>query len=202
MINKLFSYTKPIASYGLLDVVDWFVNHPEHNFNFIVDSESDYYSISLQERMEYYEGVNIIGIVMNPWARMKYCFDGLNLKKIKGIPSAADGILNTESFEGFILTYPANTKLSDSHWCNFGTNQIEWLTYIDQEGNKKEVNFLLRAETLETDFDKIKIFLDNDKSPFVPTSIYPEYKSQYSQQMKTKVEEIFHQDIEYFKYIF
>jgi hypothetical protein len=80
----------------------------------------------------------------------------------------------------------------------------EFIEYKDLDGKKYEVDFLLRAENLENDFEQIFDYL-NCKKPLPDTSIYQnhtQYRKHYTDKGAECVYKVYERDIIKYNYEF
>lgn len=202
MINdELYSYSHAVANYGIHGIKDWFQKHPSYRFKFIIDADADEDKISLQERKQYYWSVKMFGVVMNPWARMVFFQEAIK-NSTHILPEELLAKFKYENLEEFIMSFPANQHPRSTDWYVAGTNQIEWFTYTNEEGNLIDIDFLIRAENFEEDILKASASLISpikiEKKEAYPVN----YQSLYNKEMKDAVESIFYKDVEYYKYKF
>jgi hypothetical protein len=194
---SFFSYIKPPGSYiGILEISRWFEKSIHSRYRLIIDNELDELYAGLNERDEFYPGIKTFAVVINPWARIKLVYDDLHRIEHE-LSGHAQG-----TFTEFVNVLPTLSR--DTIWYNryhMLSPQSSWLEYTQPDGSIKTVDYLFKAETLDTDFKVIQEYFENN-NPLTWFNIIPKYKSHYTARTKKIVYDIFKEDIEKFGYKF
>lgn len=180
---------------GWLTISKWIEGKNVPNFRFIHDEESDSNFLSLKEKLEIYPGIKTFSMVINPWARALLCYDSLSK-----IDTPFLKYFDFTNFESFVLSWP-DTQF-ENYWFKLSTPQIDWLEFTDDTGQLHTVDYIFRFENIDEEFNSFKSYFRQEDSSLVILDQYPDYKNVFSSEMKTKIESMFHKDIERFGYKF
>lgn len=180
---------------GWLTISKWFEGKNVPKFRFIYDEESDSNFLSLKEKLEIYPGIKTFSMVINPWARALLCYD-----KLSNVDTPFLKYFDFTNFESFVLSWP-DTQF-ENFWFKLSTPQIDWLEFTDDNGQLHTVDYIFRFENLEEEFSSFKSYFRQEDSSLIILDQYPDYKNLFSSEMKTKIESMFHKDIERFGYKF
>lgn len=180
MIINVNSYKQ----FGITDVYNWIEYIADVQRYFIRDWELENQYASVSQIHEIYPNIKTYNIVMNPWARAKYIFD----------TNITPEYFDMSSFENFIMNWEY-VQLPMS-WRGTTTPQVHYI--FDETYN---LDYILRAETLATDFISIQTAINNF-TPFCVYEKYPNYREHYTTEMKQKISDLFKDDIELLSYTF
>lgn len=179
---------------------EWFSNTLSARFRFIDDPELLSTASNLKNVLDVYPGVKTIAIVSNPWARLKYAWNCISETKETDPNDPLSAAVSATTFEEFINNLESYT-IENFQWYKTTTPQIDWLKYVDENNVEHKVDYILRQEHLEEDFQIIKdYFLTNN--PILGLEPSVEYKDDYTDDMKNKVASLFAADIAEFGYTF
>jgi hypothetical protein len=180
------------------DVFKWVEEDANAKFRFIRDFEIEQGRLPLREVEEIYPGVKTIGIVVNPWARAAWSY-AMSIDPPEGYPGVEqiqkqfEG-LDFSSFDTYISSILHCTSISNKYHPT--VTQSSWLTH-----GEKNVDFLLRAETVNQDFKQIQDYFCTDRSLGVEDFNF-DYRPYYSEISKGIIEQIFIEDINRYGYTF
>ncbi len=184
---------------GWYTLEKWIRSFHIPQFRIILDYEADADALSLKDKLELYPGIKTFANVSNPWARALNSYSLLYEDKIENGETYFSQHFDLTSFESFILSWK-DVKLED-RWYTLSTPQVDWIEYVDENGETRTVDYILRAENLDEDFKPLQKYFDIEEG-LIHIETYPDYQSQYSTEMKIKIESMFHRDIERFGYKF
>jgi hypothetical protein len=142
-----------------------------------------------------YPGIKTIGIVVNPWVRMRYAY--LELCKMKAASNKVYtdlNILELDSFEDFIKSL-IKMKPVDNFWFTLATPMCDWF-----EANGHKADFILKDTNLVNDFKEIQDYFCSDIILTIAKA--PAYRKSYTKETRSIVAEVFKKDIEQFDYKF
>jgi len=198
--DSFFTLVLPPFSFYGFSVKKWFNNSDTAKFRYIKDIEIEREFWNLQQIHDMYPGVKTITITVNPWARMRYAYLELVNMKNSGNDSYLDlNILKLDNFEDFISSLIEMEPVAP-YWFTFATPTSEWIEY--QNNDKIEtVDFILKAENLETDFKCIQDYFCSNV-PCIILEKLPNYKKFYNKKTKAIVATVFKEDIKRFGYKF
>jgi hypothetical protein len=180
------------------DVFKWVEEDANAKFRFIRDFEIEQGRLPLREVEEIYPGVKTIGIVVNPWARAAWSY-AMSIDPPEGYPGVEqiqkqfEG-LDFSSFDSYINSILTCKSITNKHHPT--VTQSSWLTH-----ESRNVDFLLRAETVNQDFKQIQDYFCTDRPLGVEDFTF-DYNPYYSNTSKQIIEEIFNEDIERYGYVF
>jgi len=131
-----------------------------------------------------------VAVVRNPWARLVSGYESL---KINPCLFYANKQLQIPTWEEFLASLD---NFKTFRWYEITANQVSWIP--------QGVDFLLKTETLEIDFQPIKAMYGkpNHSLSIVQSSNHIDYKSYYNDFTKRFVATKFENDIDTFKYTF
>lgn len=184
---------------GWYTVENWIRSYHIPQFRVILDQEADADALNLKDKLELYPGIKTFANVVNPWARALSSYNLLHQDKVENGESYFSQHFDLTSFESFVLSWK-DLKLGD-RWYTLSTPQVDWIEYLDESGELKTVDYILRMENLDEDFKPLQNYFQVEEG-LVHIEPYPDYQSQYSTEMKNKIESMFHRDIERFEYKF
>ena len=183
---------------GFWNIYRWVEKDDNAKFRFIRDLEIEQDRLTMKEIDDIYPEVKIIGIVTNPWARVAYSYEmsinpPYNFPNVEEINKQFSGI-NFTTFDTYVdsiltcnsLTNKPHPSLPQSHWLEHGN---------------KQVDYLLRAESINEDFKAIQNYFCTDR-PLNIENFKFDYQSYYSDKSKAVVGTIFADDIAKFCYEF
>jgi hypothetical protein len=131
-------------------------------------------------------------VVRNPWARIVSLYFYLKQYGFYWEDNQISSVEEFPTWEEFVdrrLDYEVNS------WNTITTNQCKWIP----DG----VDYLFKAETLNTDFKTIQELLNSQVPlPHINTSEHNDYRSYYTEAQKIKIGQLFEQDIDLYKYTF
>jgi hypothetical protein len=209
--NSLFQGIKiPITYRYIKEIEIWFDGFPpakNRYIHFVDDVNSDdssglYALTTAKTNIDHRKALNpnykYIGVVMNPWARMVLMFETLkNFTAQQKLSFPSFDQINLSNLEAFISQISLLPK-DDSWpvWWWFTTNQSDWLI------GTHTTDYILKAETLESDFAPFKNYFQNEQPVLPVDSLYavPEYHSRYTENSATIVETLYQKDIKNFGY--
>jgi hypothetical protein len=197
--DSFFIGIYPPFVYHGLSIKNWFINSGIAKFRFIrdVDVENEFYN--LEQIADLYPGIKTVGVVLNPWARMRQAFINFNELKAAGNTKYALNVelldkVELDDFDKFIgqlSKFPQDEKL----WFNMTTPLMSWLSH-----DLGQADYILRGEHLEEDFKPIQEYFCTEFPLVLKPAI--EYKEFYTTTSKNTVAKLFEQDIDQFKYTF
>ena len=187
----------PFADMNYLPILNWFETTHQAKFRLIKDDEVHDQQMNLQTLEGLYPGVKTFSIVMNPWALCVLAYRTLWTKE-QSQPGVYTSDVDISSFDNFIK---GMTQLdTNGLWYSGVPNQIDWITYQLPDGSTKEVDYILRQETLAEDFVAIQNFFEAE--PLAQVHPVPDYKDRYTEETKAIVAQVFARDIARFGYTF
>jgi tetratricopeptide (TPR) repeat protein len=147
------------------------------------------------------------GIIRNPWDRAVSAYHHARMPESfwhdqRLIPHPDYRILADKSFEeclSILCRQPG--RLSHASWLD----QSQWIVDAKSPNKTVMVETVLRYETLADDFAKLcdRLSIDCDALPTLNTSgRSQDYRSQYNEQTKAMVEQLYAEDIRMFGYTF
>lgn len=188
----------PFTFYGTA-VKFWLLNSENGKYRFIRDWEIENEFWNAQQVSEMYPGTKLIGIAVNPWARIHYAYTQLCLMK-EQLSSPIDlSLLPLDTFDDFVKNI-SNIPPQENFWFSFKTPMFRWFEY-EENGETKTVEFLFKDETLEQDFKRIQDYFHSD----VPLNLEQKlsnYQQYYTDETRKIIEDIFKEDIDKFGYTF
>ena len=184
---------------GWYTLEKWIRSHHIPQFRIILDQEADSDALNLKDKLELYPGIKTFANIVNPWARALYSYNLLHEDNVQNGESFFSQHFDLSSFEAFVLSW-SDVKLED-RWYSLSTPQADWIEYIDENGDLKTVDYLLRFEHLDQDFKVLQDYFQVDEG-LIHIETCPDYRSQYSTEMKNKIEMMFYKDVERFGYKF
>lgn len=195
--SAFFSYVVPIGSIDMYCIFDWMRTVNQARFRFIKDSDIETKKLTLKQVDELYPGVKTIAIVSNPWARMRMLYLGFTDQAHReDLAKIVNNLgLKLDSFESFVLNLQLVKSTADIPFTP-ATPQCYWTEY-----DGKQVDYILKSETLVEDFKVIQDYFCTDFPIHVRGSM-PEYREHYTEEMKQAVAALFKDDIEKFGYSF
>lgn len=187
----------------------WLINHQISPRRLIQDYEIEDSRLSLKEVHKIYPEIATIGIVMNPWARFILKFKNILAADNDTLPELAREFKIT--FETGKVTNIVNKCVKDinangSKTGYYGyhalTPQMEWLSYMSSTGYQ-QANYIIRGEYVHNDMSPLTdYFCLSNATPFNFDIAETEYRSYYSDETKNLIAELYHIDINTFKYNF
>ena len=187
----------PFADMNYVTILNWFETTHQAKFRLINDNEVHDQQMNLQALEGLYPGVKTFSIIMNPWALCFRAFRTLWMKE-QTEPGVHTSDVDISSFENFIK---GMTQLNDNGlWYSGVPNQIDWLSYQLPDGSTKEVDYILRQESLAEDFAAIQEFFEAE--PLANIHPLPDYKDRYTEETKQIVAQVFARDIARFGFTF
>lgn len=180
------------------DIYSWVEKSDIAKFRFIRDLEIEQDRLTLKEVSDIYPGVKTIGIVTNPWARAYYAYNSA-INPAPGFPGVEQILtqfknINFDSFESYL--YSLKNCEAPSNKQHPTTPQLHWLKY-----NNTMVDYVLKAEQINEDFEIIKEYFQTSES-LETGNFYIDYRDHYTDDLKSLVADICHEDIETFGYEF
>jgi hypothetical protein len=181
-------------------IFKWIEQSSQAKFRFIRDHEIEADYLNLHQIDDIYPGIKTIAIVTNPWLRVVRAYKTIqDLKtETRKIPATVFDF-NTDSFEDFICNIK-NVPATDKYWFTPTTPQKQWLEYNTENG-VRTVDYILKSETIDTDFKIIQDYFCTDV-PLTNTEKIPTYRKFYTKKTRDIIADIFAEDIEYFNYKF
>jgi hypothetical protein len=186
----------PFVYHGLA-IKNWFIHHDIAKFRFIRDFEVEKEFYNLEQILDVYPGIKTVGVVLNPWARMRQAFVNFNELKTAGNTKYALNVellnkIELDNFDKFIhqlAEFPHDEKL----WFDMTTPLMSWLSH-----GANHADYILRGEYLEEDFRPIQEYFCLNFPLVLKPNI--EYKDFYKTKTKKIVDKLFEQDIDHFGY--
>lgn len=165
----------------------WMINHP-----------------SLRMVREKIPTGKTFSVIRNPWMRVWSLY-----RKIlrEGYWLDWNGVANNElkPFNEWLEDYADPTwNFQFPRWFDRWTQMSEFVEYRDLDGKLYTVDFLLRAETLEQDFEQVRDYL-NCYIPLPDTSMHQEttdYRQHYTDKGAECVYKVYARDIVKYNYSF
>jgi hypothetical protein len=188
----------PFIFYGW-SIKSWLLDNPWGKYRYIRDYEIEQEFWSASQIQDLYPGVKLIGVVINPWARMYYAYTQLCLMKEEGNAPIDLSEFNLDSFENFIQdVYTKNYK--SPYWFSLTTPMSKWFEY-EVDGETKTIDYLIRDFAIEDDFKAVQNYFESDMPLDIEDGIH-DYHSHYTDTTKEIVSVIFKEDIDKFGYTF
>lgn len=194
--NRFFTCLNVPASGVNRDAINqWFSSLSVARFRFINDPEILDDNSDLKTVLDVYPGVKTIAIVANPWSRVRYAWQCVTELKNTQPTSELAQLFPEQTFEDFVKSLPNHT----SH--RLLQPQINFIKYTDSNGVEHTADYILHQETLNEDFSVIRDYFMDDVQLFGIEN-FPEYKNEYTEEMKNIVATLFSADIAEFGYEF
>jgi hypothetical protein len=152
-----------------------------------------------------YEKNFTITSVRNPWDRAfsLYCFLGKAFEPKNSISPEMKMWVDyyyevTKSdwnFNNFLASL-SNLKVHPEWWFTLSTPQAAWV--------REPIDYVIKYETLETDFKKIREIFNNDNKVIPTLKMYdhPYYKDHYNSIGIKLIGKLFQEDIDCYKYTY
>lgn len=189
----------PFTYYGTA-VKFWLLDNPWGKYRYIRDYEAEQEFWSAEQIQDLYPGSKLIGIAVNPWARMHYAYTQLCAMKDQRSSSIDLSQLVLDDFDSFVKNlYDKN--YSGVFWFSLTTPMYKWFEYTDGDGELKTVDYLLKDITLEQDFKAIQDYFRSD-TPLPIEKTISNYQQYYTDETKNIISDIFAEDISKFGYDF
>lgn len=198
--NSFFTNIHIPGQFGYFTLLRWIETKHIPCFRIIHDEEADQDYLSLEQKLKLYPDIKTFSTVMNPWARAALCYEVLDNFRQQGLDNAFLKYFDFTDFESFVLSWPE--AQFENTWFTLSTPQLAWLQFTDQDGNIKTVDYLMKAETLDHDFQRLQQYFRLEGQNLDHIEIYPDYQDLYSTQMRQHIEKLFYVDIEHFEYKF
>jgi hypothetical protein len=200
--QSFFTYVKiPSSSYiGLEPVKIWFRESSVARYRLIDDKELANEYANLKTVDEYYPGIIVFTVVINPWARAVVSYKNFRDKLLENNDTLYD--VELQSFESY-LTGAKNLlgKEKTKNWYNFGTQQKEWIEYKKENNELRTIDIILKLENLENDFKVFQdYFMIDAPLKFELDSDIVNYRDFYNKNTKKIIQNVFAEDIAYFQY--
>lgn len=179
---------------GIGEIRYWFqmLGGNVSKYRLIVDEDLDEDRLDLKRREEFYPGTKVIGVVMNPWARIRLGYTDLQKS---GDPR---GNVN---FTDFVKSFPSLKEVKFNHWWHPLDQQMRWLEYEQDDGNMRIADHIFHVEKLDEEFQIIQDYFDCYE-PIKWWTPLPEYKEFYNDETKAIVADLFAEDIKRLGYTF
>jgi hypothetical protein len=161
------------------DETPWMINHP-----------------SLQMVREHISTGKTLSVVRNPWQRV-YSFYRKISTEGYWLDWNGKTLLDLKPINEWVADYcNPNIPFEFPRWFNRFTNQIDFVHVNDEH-----VDYICRAEQLETDFKQIKEYL-NCNIPLPDLSGYDhwEFKQYFNDTSIQSIAKVHERDIDFFKY--
>lgn len=184
----------PGGTTGRYELTDWFSTSNRSKYRWIVDQEINIKAPAIDKLIEDYPGVKFLMLASNPyrraWNAYKSVLEAMEDPKFKALLTT----IPHDTFESFILGLSRNElPLNWPFWWNLKTPQCHWA-----ERNGKKVDYVIREECINDDMAEIReYFLRED---LIDLTLDDAYLDQYTNEMKSQVEELFDEDFRYFDY--
>ena len=176
-------------------ISQWFSSLSVARFRFINDPEILDNNADLKAVLDLYPGVKTIAIVANPWSRIRYAWQCINDARDIQETTELTQMFTQETFEEFVKALPNHS----SH--RLLQPQVNFIKYTDDTGIHS-ADYILHQENLDQDFTVIKEYFWHTESPLFGIEEFPEYKEEYTEEMKNIVATLFSADIAEFGYEF
>ncbi len=184
-------------------IVSWFFKNPSSRYRLIIDDEVYDNYMNLKHIHEVYPEIKTIAVVCNPWDRLyqgyEYMLEHLNNEDThdwldefdckNGFDKYVESLFEIENYKNI------------SYWWLPTTQQYEWLEYVDDLGQTKKVDYVLKAEEMSTYFKPLQAFFESDVA-FTYDYKNTDYRPHYSDYSKEMVYRHFKDDIEKYNYEF
>jgi hypothetical protein len=163
-----------------------------------IEQEHNTYWDYLRADDERFENYYKFCVVRNPWDRLfsayKYLQKGGNQNSDKYLCAQFNSQCN--SFENFVLSWLTKDKVY-----NITVLTPQFMYFYDYHNEKIKVDYILRYESLSNDFKELQKTLNVEgELPWVNKSGKCNYKDYYTEDMISKVRELYSYDIELLKY--
>jgi hypothetical protein len=177
-MKKIISdWLKP--NFNLNDTDEWMINHP-----------------SLQMIREHIPAGKTLSVVRNPWQRV-YSFYRKISTEGYWLDWNGKTLLDLKPINEWVADYcNPDVPFEFPRWFNKTTNQIDFLNY-----NGNWVDFIIKAEELETGFDPVKKYLGcNRPLPNLTGYDHWEFKKYFTDESIKHIARVHERDIDFFKY--
>lgn len=182
----------PFTFYGT-PIKYWMLDNEHAKYRLIRDWEVEQEFWNATQTREVYPdpAIKLIGIAVNPWARIHYAYTQLCLMKEQRSSPVDLSLLPLNSFDSFVKSIP-NIPPQGNHWFSFNTPMSRWFETVD---------FLFKDETLDQDFKFIQDYFQSNEPLKIEGNI-SNYHEHYTTETRKIVEDIFLEDITKFGYNF
>lgn len=208
--NSFFTVVVPkMCVYYAWPVYRWLFKSEPARFRLIQDKEIEEKRLGIKEVDEIYPGIKIIGVVMNPYARVIY-----KLHKILEEEHGELGIVDQNIKEMFDTgKVPPMLNQLVSEIAETGTtslnvssamlkSQLSWLSYQSPDGYH-QADYIIRGEHGEEDIkplvDYFRLEYDTPFSMGIPSV---EYRQYYTDEIHNLISKLYETDIKTLGYEF
>jgi hypothetical protein len=184
MKHIISDWLKP--NFRVNDTDSWMIDHP-----------------NLQMVREHIPTGKTMTVVRNPWMRVWSLYRKIS-KEGYWLDWNDQKLIDLKPFDDWLEDYAnPNIPFIWPRWFNRFTNMIDFLNYSDNHGDVQWVDFILKAENLETDFKQVQDYLEC-KNPLPDISHFDNsaYKKHYSSKGIEYVYKVYKRDIDFFNYQF
>ena len=176
-----------VLNYNVVSHVDWMINHP-----------------NLRMVNEHYPNAKTFSVIRNPWMRVWSLYRKISREGYWLDWNGLEGS-KLKSFNEWLEDYcDPLYEFEFPRWFSRWTQMSEFVEYKDLNGKLYTVDFLLKAETLEKDFEPLREYL-NFKGPLPDISMHKEtteYRKEYTDRGAELIAKLHARDIAKYKYDF
>ncbi len=167
------------VNFDVNDKDPWMIDHP-----------------SLQMVREHIPTGKTMTVVRNPWQRVYSLYRKVSTEGY-WLDWNGQTLLDLKPINEWVADYcDPDVPFTFPRWFNKATNQIDFINY---EGNW--VDFICKAETLETDFQQIKDYLGcNVPLPDINGYDHWEFKKYFNDNSIKAIKKVHERDVDFFGY--
>ena len=208
--NSFFTVVVPqMCTYYAWPFYKWLNRKEQARFRMIQDTEIEAGRFGIQEVDDIYPGIKVVGIVMNPYARIIYKFNKI-LEDDQNTLSVTDRVIrNTfESRKVDPLFKKTVLELDETGYTSLVAPsaallpQLHWLSYTGSNGYR-QADYIIRGEHASEDIKPITDYFCLDNVDSFDLEIPEiEYRSFYTDEIKDLVSKLYEIDIKTFGYKF
>jgi hypothetical protein len=184
----------PGGATGRFELMDWFSISSRSRYRIIVDQEINITAPSVDALSHDYPGVRFMVLVSNPyrraWTAYNSVLEAVEDPKFKALFNQ----IPHRTFEEFVLGLGKPMPKQWPFWWDLCTSQRQWA-----ERNDVKVDYVLREEHLSQDMLPIREYFMRQQD-VIEMNLDNNFMNEYTNEMKSKIEQLFDQDFTYFNY--
>lgn len=166
----------PGNNYHSRDVDKYLRENVKTRFHYILDRELSGNESNLSLIKTLYPNIKVLTVVVNPWTRFYRSFNSLNIKI---------------EMNAFIKLLPKNRNPKI---------KITQFQLIHQNSENFQLDYFLRSEYIQTDFQNFKKSLGDNSEFNEFQRVDLNHKKHFNLQSREIIKEIYKEDFEYFNY--
>jgi hypothetical protein len=206
--ESFFSYITPLsgAFLGIEAIVEWVKKDEVGQWRLIEDPEIKDNKLNLKSALDLYPGIKTFSVVINPWANVYFGYK-LIQSAHKNVLISSDTDYSNVNFNTFVSQLQTIDNSSISNWYTPLTQQVEWLSFTDENNNYVETDYIFKLENIEQDFKILQDYFNSTEPLKIRDNYFIdlrsiEYQSMYNTESQNIVKKIFEKDIDRFEYTF